>query len=198
MSGGQRQRMHLARLVLLHARVLDAHHDGRGGRGGHDADSHETRMVMMRHVISNDSAGGGSGGGEGWWWCEDTGWEGLADTGGSGDVRHGGGRLFVRDPEVVLLDEPTSALDDETCAKIVASLTTFLQGKTAIIVSHHRQTVVDKLCSVIHHVEGRLPSAHPQCHVLCLHETAPLASCLGVAGAETGSATGMLLGAAVH
>jgi ATP-binding cassette subfamily C protein LapB len=48
----------------------------------------------------------------------------------------GWARLWLQDPQIVLLDEPTSALDQTLEATLVSRLTTWLVGRTAIIATH--------------------------------------------------------------
>ena len=48
----------------------------------------------------------------------------------------GWARLWLQDPPIVLLDEPTAALDQTLETTLVSRLTTWLQGRTAIIATH--------------------------------------------------------------
>jgi ABC-type multidrug transport system fused ATPase/permease subunit len=50
-------------------------------------------------------------------------------------------RLFLRDPDVVLLDEPTSRLDPATERLVHAALGRMLKGRTGIIVAHRLATL---------------------------------------------------------
>lgn len=52
-------------------------------------------------------------------------------------------RLFLRDPEIVILDEPTSALDVETEAKLLDDLGKLCRGRTTFIVAHRLSTLRD-------------------------------------------------------
>lgn len=56
-------------------------------------------------------------------------------------------RLIVRDPQVVLLDEPTSDLDPRTEQMVVEHLARWLEGRTALIVTHRPAmlALVDRL-----------------------------------------------------
>jgi ATP-binding cassette subfamily C protein CydD len=45
-------------------------------------------------------------------------------------------RLFLRDPQVLLLDEPTAFLDPDTEAALLTALKTFAQGRTLIVATH--------------------------------------------------------------
>lgn len=48
----------------------------------------------------------------------------------------GWARIWLQDPQIVLLDEPTAALDQTLEATIVSRLSTWLDGRTAIIATH--------------------------------------------------------------
>jgi len=48
----------------------------------------------------------------------------------------GWARMWLQDPQIVLLDEPTAALDQTLEATLVSRLTTWLEGRTAIIATH--------------------------------------------------------------
>jgi len=50
-------------------------------------------------------------------------------------------KLFLRDPDIILLDEPTSALDSISEQAITESLHTLFKGRTVIIIAHRLQTV---------------------------------------------------------
>ena len=50
-------------------------------------------------------------------------------------------KIFLKDPEIILLDEPTSALDSFSEEKITEALNTLFQWRTVIIVAHRLQTV---------------------------------------------------------
>lgn len=50
-------------------------------------------------------------------------------------------RMIVTQPKVVILDEATSALDSETEYKLHQSLSTFLAGRTTIIIAHRLSAV---------------------------------------------------------
>jgi ATP-binding cassette subfamily C protein len=77
-------------------------------------------------------------------------WENGLDTLlGQRGVRLSGGqrqrvavaRMILSNPKIVILDEATSALDTETEGKLHVALTTFLQGKTTIIIAHRLSAV---------------------------------------------------------
>ncbi|RUS61057.1 ATP-binding cassette domain-containing protein [Pseudorhodobacter sp. E13] len=48
----------------------------------------------------------------------------------------GWARIWLQNPQIVLLDEPTAALDQTLEATLVSRLTTWLEGRTAIIATH--------------------------------------------------------------
>ena len=50
-------------------------------------------------------------------------------------------KIFLKDPEIILLDEPTSALDSFSEEKITEALNTLFEWRTVIIVAHRLQTV---------------------------------------------------------
>ncbi len=50
-------------------------------------------------------------------------------------------KIFLKNPEIILLDEPTSALDSFSEEKITEALDTLFQWRTVIIVAHRLQSV---------------------------------------------------------
>lgn len=50
-------------------------------------------------------------------------------------------RIFLRNPEILVLDEPTSALDSFSEAAVTEALHELFSGKTVIVVAHRLQTV---------------------------------------------------------
>jgi len=50
-------------------------------------------------------------------------------------------KIFLKNPEIILLDEPTSALDSVSEEKISQALHTLFQWRTVIIIAHRLQTV---------------------------------------------------------
>jgi ATP-binding cassette, subfamily B, bacterial AbcA/BmrA len=50
-------------------------------------------------------------------------------------------KIFLKNPEIILLDEPTSALDSFSEEKITEALNTLFEGRTVIIIAHRLQTV---------------------------------------------------------
>jgi len=45
-------------------------------------------------------------------------------------------RLYLRDPDIILLDEPTAHLDADTEGRVLDSLMSFAQGRTLIVATH--------------------------------------------------------------
>ena len=50
-------------------------------------------------------------------------------------------KIFLKNPEIILLDEPTSALDYFSEEKITEALNILFEGRTVIIIAHRLQTV---------------------------------------------------------
>lgn len=50
-------------------------------------------------------------------------------------------KIFLKDPEIILLDEPTSALDSFSEEAITVALDELFKNRTVIIVAHRLQTV---------------------------------------------------------
>ncbi len=50
-------------------------------------------------------------------------------------------RLFLRDPEIIILDEITSALDGSTEEKLLNNIFSFFKGKTILIVAHRMSNI---------------------------------------------------------
>ncbi|GAB0175038.1 MAG: hypothetical protein HHAS10_09170 [Candidatus Altimarinota bacterium] len=50
-------------------------------------------------------------------------------------------KIFLKNPEIILLDEPTSALDSFSEEQITKALDTLFHGRTVIIIAHRLQTV---------------------------------------------------------
>ena len=57
-------------------------------------------------------------------------------------------RMFLRDPDLLILDEATSNLDSETEHQVKLALEALMQGRTNIIVAHRLSTVMhaDRIC----------------------------------------------------
>ncbi len=52
-------------------------------------------------------------------------------------------RIFLRNPDILILDEPTAALDSISEHKITQLITEMMKGKTVIIIAHRLQTVMN-------------------------------------------------------
>lgn len=50
-------------------------------------------------------------------------------------------KIFLKNPEIILLDEPTSALDSFSEEQITIALDELFRNRTVIIVAHRLQTV---------------------------------------------------------
>ncbi len=50
-------------------------------------------------------------------------------------------KIFLKNPEIILLDEPTSALDSFSEEKITEALSTLFEKRTVIVIAHRLQTV---------------------------------------------------------
>ncbi|MGB0733673.1 MAG: ATP-binding cassette domain-containing protein, partial [Pontibacterium sp.] len=55
-------------------------------------------------------------------------------------------RMVLADPKVVILDEATSALDTETEYALHKALSSFLEGRTTLIVAHRLSAVKQADC----------------------------------------------------
>jgi ATP-binding cassette, subfamily B, bacterial AbcA/BmrA len=57
-------------------------------------------------------------------------------------------RMFLRNPDILILDEATSSLDSETEHRVRVALQALMQGRTNIIVAHRLATVVhaERIC----------------------------------------------------
>lgn len=64
-------------------------------------------------------------------------------------------RVFLRNPDLVILDEPTAGLDSENEQLVGAALRTLAVGRTVLLISHRQDTV--KLADVIVRInDGRI------------------------------------------
>jgi subfamily B ATP-binding cassette protein MsbA len=50
-------------------------------------------------------------------------------------------RIFLKEPEILILDEATSSLDTESEALVEAALETVMEGRTTLIIAHRLKTV---------------------------------------------------------
>ncbi len=77
--------------------------------------------------------------------------KGLYTLVGKGGMKLSGGqrqriaiaRMIVQDPKVVILDESTSAIDVETEKRLFASIKSFLDRRTTIIIAHRASTIAE-------------------------------------------------------
>jgi len=51
-------------------------------------------------------------------------------------------RMFLRNPDILILDEATSSLDSETEHQVKLALESLMQGRTNIVVAHRLATVI--------------------------------------------------------
>ena len=76
--------------------------------------------------------------------CADLAAEGASWTVCSFDARQASIRLFLRDPEVILLDEGTSSVDRDTERHILQTVKSLhRQGKTIVSSAHKESALVD-------------------------------------------------------
>lgn len=64
-------------------------------------------------------------------------------------------RVFLRDPDVVILDEASSRLDPVTEARLERAIDTLLRGRTAIIIAH-RLATIERADEVLVMADGRV------------------------------------------
>ena len=50
-------------------------------------------------------------------------------------------KIFLKDPEIILLDEPTAALDSYSEQKVAKAFERLFTGRTVIVIAHRLQTV---------------------------------------------------------
>ncbi len=74
-------------------------------------------------------------------WLDTEIWERWVRLSGGQKQRLAIAKIFLKNPEIILLDEPTSALDSFSEEKISEALNTLFEGRTVIIVAHRLQTV---------------------------------------------------------
>jgi ATP-binding cassette subfamily C protein LapB len=77
----------------------------------------------------------------------------------------GWARLWLQDPRIVVLDEPTAALDTTLEATLVSRLSTWLEGRTAIIATH-RVPILNLTERTVILQNGRLAVDGPRDEVL--------------------------------
>lgn len=70
-------------------------------------------------------------------------------------------RIFLRDPDVVILDEPSARLDPATERLMQAALGRLLAGRTGIVVAH-RLATIDEVDDVLVLEEGRVREHGPR------------------------------------
>lgn len=77
-------------------------------------------------------------------------------------------RMFLRNPQILILDEATSNLDSETEHQVRTALETLMQGRTNIIVAHRLFTVMHTDC-IYFLEEGRISGAGRHAELLHTH-----------------------------
>ncbi|MGO1068784.1 ABC transporter ATP-binding protein [Lysobacter sp. CA199] len=77
-------------------------------------------------------------------------------------------RMFLRDPDILILDEATSNLDSETEHQVKLALEELMQGRTNIIVAHRLSTVMhaDRICFLDN---GRISGIGSHAELLATH-----------------------------
>lgn len=75
-------------------------------------------------------------------WLDTEIWEKWIKLSGWEKQRLAIARIFIKNPQIIILDEPTSALDSISEAKINKALDNLLKWKTSIIIAHRLQTVM--------------------------------------------------------
>ncbi|KAK4654805.1 hypothetical protein QC762_602445 [Podospora pseudocomata] len=68
--------------------------------------------------------------------CAGSGWSGGERQ------RFGLARLFVQNPDIIIVDEGTSAIDTETETQVNMNLREWFQGKTTILIAHRLSSVM--------------------------------------------------------
>ncbi|MBP7774141.1 ATP-binding cassette domain-containing protein, partial [Candidatus Gracilibacteria bacterium] len=75
--------------------------------------------------------------------------DGLKTEIGERGIRLSGGqkqrlaiaKIFLKNPEIILLDEPTAALDSYSEEKVAKAFEHLFEGRTVIVIAHRLQTV---------------------------------------------------------
>ncbi|HET7093462.1 MAG TPA: ABC transporter ATP-binding protein, partial [Thermomicrobiales bacterium] len=91
-------------------------------------------------------------------------------------------RLFLSDPDVVILDEPSSRLDPATERQLHAALGRLLAGRTAIVVAHRLSTIA-YADDVLVLEDGQVREFGPRL-ALAADPTSRFAALLRIAGAD--------------
>ncbi len=89
------------------------------------------------------------------------------------------GRVFLKDPGLVILDEASSRLDPTTERLVEAAVDRLLRGRTAIVIAH-RLATIDRADRVVILEEGRVVEAGPRA-ALAADPTSRLAALLRMA-----------------
>lgn len=76
-------------------------------------------------------------------WLDTEVWEKWIKLSGWEKQRLAIARIFLKNPQIIILDEPTSALDSISESKITKTLNKLLNWKTSIIIAHRLQTVIN-------------------------------------------------------
>jgi ATP-binding cassette, subfamily C, bacterial LapB len=74
-------------------------------------------------------------------------------------------RAVLHEPNILLLDEPTSAMDNSTEQAVKRSLKEFMEGRTAVVVTH-RTSLLDLVDRVIVLDQGRVVADGPKQQVI--------------------------------
>ena len=64
-------------------------------------------------------------------------------------------RVFLKDPDVVVLDEASSRLDPATERMIGSAMQALLEGRTAVVIAH-RLSTVERVDEIMILYEGRI------------------------------------------
>lgn len=74
-------------------------------------------------------------------------------------------RIYLADPQIVLLDEPTAAMDQTLEKEVIARMAVWLQGKTCVLTTHRTEIIaICKKIGLIH--EGQLALVGPRDEIL--------------------------------
>nr|UDM84267.1 transporter [Paracoccus alcaliphilus] len=77
-------------------------------------------------------------------------------------------RMFLRDPQILILDEATSSLDGETEHQVKLALDRLMLGRTNVVVAHRLSTIMnaDRICFL---EDGRISGAGSHIELLATH-----------------------------